>query len=39
MISIPHPSGLNRRWNEPGPVDHVRTLLRSIAPEIPWGTA
>lgn len=39
MISIPHPSGLNRRWNEPGQVDHVRTLLRSSAPEIPWGTA
>lgn len=39
LASIGHPSGLNRRWNEPGAVERARDLMRSLAPEIPWGTA
>lgn len=39
LVSIGHPSGLNRQWREPGVIDHVRTLMRSVAPDVPWGTA
>lgn len=39
LITLPHPSGLNRMWNEPGVRDRARQLLRDHLPEIPWGEA
>lgn len=39
FVAIPHPSGRNRAWNDPGAVDRTRTLLREVAPQIPWGIA
>lgn len=37
VVSIPHPSGLSRAWNRPGSVERARALLRSVAPDVPWG--
>lgn len=39
LVSIPHPSGLNRVWNAPGEIPRVRALMTRVAPDIPWGTA
>ena len=39
MVAIGHPSGLNRQWNEPGVIQHVRDLMTLVAPGVPWGTA
>ena len=36
-ILLPHPSGRNRAWNEPGAVERARNLLRERRPDIPWG--
>ncbi len=38
-ISLPHPSGLNRLWNEPGAVRRARELLHKVAPDVPWGSS
>lgn len=38
VISLPHPSGRCRAWNEPGACDKARELLRYAAPHIPWGS-
>ena len=36
-LLLPHPSGLNREWNDPASVDRARALLREVSPETPWG--
>ena len=38
-LIMPHPSGLCRRWREPGIVDYIRDLLNGLCPSIPWGEA
>jgi hypothetical protein len=37
LISLPHPSGLCRAWNEPGAFGRARELLREACPEVQWG--
>lgn len=37
LVSLPHPSGLNRMWNVEGADRRARDLLRSVAPGVPWG--
>lgn len=37
VVSLPHPSGLNRLWSEPGVKQRTRELLKSVAPWEPWG--
>lgn len=39
LVTLPHPSGLNRMWSEPGARERARALLREVAPEVPWGFA
>lgn len=36
-VLLPHPSGLNRAWNEPGAVERTRALMRRVCPELPVG--
>lgn len=38
LVSLPHPSGLCRAWNEPGSVTRARRLLTVLAPGVSWGT-
>lgn len=38
-VYLPHPSGLCRRWHEPGAVDRARAILMAVAPQVPWGEA
>lgn len=37
FVALPHPSGLNRAWNEPNADQRARQLLTAYAPEVPWG--
>lgn len=37
LVSLPHPSGRNRMWNEVGAKERARRLLISEAPVVPWG--
>jgi hypothetical protein len=37
FLSLPHPSGLCREWNEPTSVIRARLVLRELAPWVPWG--
>lgn len=37
VVMLPHPSGRNRAWNEPGAFERARAILREVRPEIPWG--
>lgn len=37
LISLPHPSGLNRLWGVSGARDRAREVLRLAVPEVPWG--
>lgn len=37
VLLLPHPSGLNRMWNEDGARARARRLLAAYAPSIPWG--
>lgn len=30
IVSLPHPSGLSRAWNEPGAFDRARALLKNV---------
>lgn len=39
VISIPHPSGTCRAWNDIGAVSRARDLLREVAPHVTWGSA
>lgn len=34
---LPHPSGRNRAWSEPGAVEKARALMRRMCPELPVG--
>lgn len=36
-VLLPHPSGLNRAWNEPGALERARALVRLHCPELPVG--
>ena len=37
LVSLPHPSGLCRAWNEPSAVARARDILRRACPDVPWG--
>ena len=37
FVSLPHPSGRNLIWNDPGRIQEARELLSRVAPAIPWG--
>jgi len=37
LVSLPHPSGLCRVWNDPAAVGRARDLVRAVAPWVPWG--
>lgn len=39
LVSLPHPSGLNRLWNEPGARGRARAIMHEVAPEVPWGSS
>ena len=39
LVSLPHPSGLCRLWNEPSAAQAARSLLRKVAPDVHWGAA
>ncbi len=39
FLSLPHPSGLCREWNDPEAIRRTRRVLRELEPEIPWGVA
>ena len=36
-VALPHPSGLNRVWNQPNARELTRNLLCLVAPDVPWG--
>lgn len=38
-VILPHPSGRNLVWNQPGSRESARRLMREAAPEINWGEA
>lgn len=35
-VILPHPSGLNRLWNDGETERRTIALLREVAPEVPW---
>lgn len=37
VVALPHPSGLNRIWNEAGAREKAQAVLRGCAPAVPWG--
>jgi len=37
-VSLPHPSGLNRLWNDPLARYQARDVLKQHVPEVPWGS-
>lgn len=37
VVTLPHPSGLNREWNEPDARARARAVMRVVAPDVPWG--
>ena len=37
LVSLPHPSGRCRDWNDPANYARARELLRTVAGAIPWG--
>lgn len=37
LVTLPHPSGRNPVWNNPGAITKARKLLKQHAPLIPWG--
>jgi hypothetical protein len=39
IVVLPHPSGRNRAWNDPGLVATCRKILREVLPNIPFGGA
>jgi len=39
LAALPHPSARCRTWNETDAVQRARSMLRELAPEVPWGTA
>lgn len=39
LVVLPHPSGLNRVWHEPGSVQRARTAIGAACPGFPVGEA
>lgn len=39
VLYLPHPSGLNRDWNDPSMPGRCRNVLEQLAPQVPWGEA
>lgn len=39
LVVLPHPSGLNRLWHEPGAVQRARTAILAACPDFPVGEA
>jgi hypothetical protein len=39
LVSLPHPSGRCRLWNDLANVERAVAAMRSLVPEIPWGEA
>jgi hypothetical protein len=39
LISLPHPSGRNRAWNDAYNIARARSMLIDAVPGIPWGEA
>lgn len=37
IASMPHPSGLNRVWNDPRAREKAVELMKRVAPHIQWG--
>jgi hypothetical protein len=37
FVLLPHPSGFNRMWGDPGLVPACREILRGVLPDIPFG--
>lgn len=37
FVVLPHPSGLNRVWNDPLVVGRCRDFLRFLIPDVPFG--
>lgn len=37
LLALPHPSGRCQAWNDPRAAVRARTILRELAPEVPWG--
>ena len=37
IVSLPHPSGLCRAWDEPGARERAVGLLAQVAPWVSWG--
>lgn len=38
-VILPHSSGMNRVWNDKAAVHRAQTIMRAVAPEIPWGSS
>lgn len=36
-VSLPHPSGLSRVWQDPRSWSRAQMLVRAAAPDVPWG--
>jgi hypothetical protein len=39
VVSLPHPSGRCREWNDPNSFERARDVMRTIAPDIAWGAS
>lgn len=37
IVFLPHPSGMNRMWNDPFSRIKTLRLLKEICPAVPWG--
>lgn len=38
LVSLPHPSGLCREWNNAGSYERAIATMRLAAPAFPWGS-
>lgn len=38
-VSLPHPSGRCRVWNDASSAERARMTMRAVAPELPWGSS
>lgn len=38
LVTLPHPSGLCREWNDPSSLIKTRNIMQTIAPAIQWGS-
>ena len=37
FVVLPHPSGRNLNWNQAGAREEARVILKTVAPQVPWG--